>query len=260
MELTLIERKASNFKLAEEGKVLFQMCQRVFSDIDQTQQRLKSRRGIPEIIRFGTRVEFGVSTLIKNMGVFLTEHPNIHIDYTINNDLLDLLLDDQLDLIIDCNPHNQRELKKIKLFREEYVVIVSPDYAKKQDIQLLSALKHCNILSIDKELTWWHNFVYALPTNQSIIFEKVTKIDHIRGIINAAVASLGVGFVPKYSVMNELASNQLIILFPEINTLEDTFNIYLKRKNLEKSNLKAIVSYVGTHLESWVSDTVHSNN
>ncbi len=41
---------------------------------------------------------------------------------------------------------------------------------------------------------------------------------------------MGVAFVPQYCILNELQTGELIILFPEIELLEDRFTIYQKAK------------------------------
>ncbi len=161
---------------------------------------------------------------------FFEQHPNIHVDFHLSHHLLTKLLNDELDMAIDCRPHIHPEIQVIPLFREEYVVIASPEYIAANDIHDLGDIEHCNILSLDKSLDWWGNFIHALPAERQACFRRVTVINHIRGIINAALCGIGIGFVPKYTVLNAIAEGALTILFPDRDILNDRINIYIKEK------------------------------
>lgn len=244
LSLKLIEKKGKGFSLTAEGKSLFKGCQTVFFELDRIKERLLSAQDYPEVIRLGSPVEFGTSVLIKNMKAFYDQHPKIHVDFRLSHELLLPLLDDELDMIIDCQPHLNSELKTIKLFREEYAVIASADYLAEHPVNEISDLSRCNILSVDKELLWWSNFINVLPIDEGITFNKVTEINHIRGIINAALCSIGVGFVPKYTVLKELENATLIELFPELDILKDQINIYIKKNNACLKKNLAFIKFI----------------
>jgi len=139
-----------------------------------------------------------------------------------------------LNLIVDCVPHIHEDLVAIPLFREEYVVIVTPQYIKEKKIATIRDLRRCNLLSFDKNLGWWKNFINALSEDAGFEFDCITRISNVRGIINGTLESFGVGFVPKYTVLRELKQGDLVELFPEIGVLNDQINIYLKKRNYGK--------------------------
>ena len=59
-------------------------------------------------------------------------------------------------------------------------------------------------------------------------------IDHVRGLINATIEGYGVGLVPKYTVLGELARGELIALFPRLRLVDDTFCVFQKRARAER--------------------------
>ena len=67
---------------------------------------------------------------------------------------------------------------------------------------------------------------------------------NVRGIINAALASLGVGFVPRYTILKELEKRLLVELFSETEVRNDQINIYVKRRNFEKQAFKDVISHI----------------
>jgi DNA-binding transcriptional LysR family regulator len=244
IDLELIDRNQKGFALTPAGNTLFQSCRSIFFELEKTKELLLSARNYPEVIRLGTPVEFGLSIVLKQMKKFFDQHPNIHVDFRLSHNLLTPLLNDELDMVIDCRPHSNPELKVIPLFREEYAVIAANEYITENNIKKISDLSHCNILSIDKNLKWWGNFINALPLEEQGIFRRVTEINHIRGIINAAQSGIGIGFVPRYTVLKELEEGSLIELFPELDILKDHINIYIKRNRAELEKNKILIEYI----------------
>ncbi len=78
-------------------------------------------------------MEFGTTILINHINAFLDRFPELHIDFMFSHHLLKPLLQDTVDLIIDCEPHMGENLEKIHLFREQYVTIASPAFIQTTD-------------------------------------------------------------------------------------------------------------------------------
>lgn len=71
---------------------------------------------------------------------------------------------------------------------------------------------------------------YTLPRNLPLRIHRITQINHIRGIIEACLASAGLGFVPKYTVMKHLEAGRLITLFDEMDILADQISMVMKER------------------------------
>ena len=123
-------------------------------------------------------------------------------------------------------------------------MIASRDYIAKHRIQDIGDLNRCNILSMDKRLKWWGNFINALPVDRQGVFSQITEINHIRGIINAALGAIGVGFVPRYTVIRELEEGALVELFTDLDILKDQINIYIKRDRAGQEKHLALIEFI----------------
>lgn len=240
----LIDKKGSEFQLTREGYLLFASCRKVFPELEAISDQLSSPADSLEEIRLGSPIEFGVSILIKSMNAFFSKHPAIHVDFHLGNFLFNDLMEEKIDLLIDCKTHQHIDIKTINLFREEYAVVASPEYLSRNSISKPADLAKCNVLSMDKELVWWDNFIRALPLDRHFHFTRITVINHVRGMINAAVHSLGVGFVPKYTILKELEDQKLVALFPEIELLEDIFRIYIKAEMENQKKYQQLIEYL----------------
>ncbi|WP_320040027.1 substrate-binding domain-containing protein [uncultured Desulfobacter sp.] len=166
------------------------------------------------------------------------------MDFYLNNDLLGPLMEDELDLIVDCRPHNRPDLEYISMLREAYTVVASKYYIEKKEIESVTDLEHCNLISMDKDMIWCQNFINALPKDIPLRLKQVIQIDHIRGIIEACMASIGVGFVPSYTVDKALSSKQLIALFPEIDVFKDQIGIYYKKRVASRPSIGELAGHL----------------
>jgi DNA-binding transcriptional LysR family regulator len=175
---------------------------------------------------------------MKQMGKFLEQNPGIEVDFTLSPDLLEPLLRDDLDVAIDCREHFRPELQKIPLFREIYAVTCSPSLLKDRGIKLPADLSRCPVLSLDKAGGWWHRFMLTLPEGQRPELRRIIAVNHIRGMVHAAVHGLGVVLAPQYSVQGELERGELVQLFPSIRTTEDRFYRFFLYQKTNKAGLE----------------------
>lgn len=230
----LLERSGRKCRLTEAGRKLYGACEKIFYELERAGDAIAAGKSRPETIRLGATVEFGTTLLIKHMRDFLRRNPDLHVDFYFSHELLKPLLSDELDLVVDCRDHKVPGLLKRPLFREEYAVVASPEIAAR--LREPADLSGANVLSLDKAGAWWNNFLDALPAASRPVFGRVTQVSHIRGIVNAAAESIGVGFVPKYCVLKELKAGTLRHVFPRLRLLEDNFSVYQKenRAGLER--------------------------
>ncbi len=241
----LIERKSRQLTLTEAGKALYRSCEKIFYEIEKASQDIALLNKKADFSIFiGCTVEFGNNILINHIKDFIDINPGIHLDFLFSHHLIDHLIQDEVDLIIDCKPHTHKNIQAVYLFREQYVAIASPQFIQKENIVCLDDLERIKILSMDKDLDWWKNFLTAIPDQKKDCLKNVMQINHIRGLINAAISGLGIGFVPKYTVLRELNENILQDPFPKIRPAADNFNIFIKKEKLDFQKIRLLIDYL----------------
>ncbi|MBI4913225.1 MAG: LysR family transcriptional regulator [Acidobacteria bacterium] len=243
--LRLLDRRGRDLRPTEAGERLHRACEAVFSTLDSAQEELQRGRARAQgRIRLGATVEFGCSVLMQHIRPFLEAHPGIEMDFHLSHDLLTPLLREDIDLAIDCVEHPVPGLDRTPLFREAYMVACAPGYLAERGLQEPADLARCTVLSIDKACTWWERFLVAVPRKRRPAFGRVVAIDHIRGLINAAVNGLGVLLAPSYSLQGELARGALVPLFPRIRPLEDRFALYQKAGKARLAKHRLLKAYL----------------
>jgi DNA-binding transcriptional LysR family regulator len=244
-KVRLLDRRGREVRLTEEGKRLHEACELVFATLDAAQEELREGRSRVEgRIRLGATVEFGCSVLMHNIHPFLTANPGIEMDFHLGHELLTPLLREDIDLAIDCHDHARPELERTPLFREAYMVACSPAYLAAHEIAGPADLARCTVLSLDKPCAWWERFLATFPKTRRPPFGRVIAIDHIRGLITAAVHDLGVLLAPSYSLHGELERGELVPLFPAIRPQEDRFALYQKTTKARLAKHRLLKAYL----------------
>ncbi len=243
--VALLDRRGRSLGLTEEGRRLYQACERAFATLDAAAEDLKRHQTQAKgRLRLGATVEFGSSILMKHMQPFLAANPDLEIDFTLSQDLLSPLLRDDLDLVIDCQEHPFPTLKKVPLFRETYVVACAPAFRKVHRLRVPADLSRSPVLSLDKAGAWWNRFLMAMPDRDQPQLDRFIAVNHIRAMIHAAVEGMGALLVPRYSVLEELERGDLVALFPGIRPTEDRFSIYQKKVRANHEKQKLLTRYL----------------
>lgn len=243
----LVERRSKKLTLTTAGRELFKTCEIIFFEIEKVTQTINrlNKKTIIEVC-IGSTVEFGTSILIKHLKTFMKQNPDIKVDFLFSHHLSKPLIADEVDFIIDCNKHFSPELEEICLFQEDYVVIASPDFIEANNVRQYVDLEKVTILSLDKDGLWWKNFLVSLDVSQRPELNNICQINHVRGIINGAIEGVGIGFVPRYTIVKELAENVVTDLFPQLKIKADQFCIYIKRNKLHLDKNKLLIDYLTT--------------
>lgn len=245
----LLLKTPRGLELTEAGRILYKACEAVFYELERAQEQIVGRRGGTGTIRLGATVEFGTTLLVKYLKGFIAANPGVHVDFTFSHELLKPLLNDEIDMAIDCREHRVEGIDRRPLFREEYAVIAAPGFIRRRGLKTPKDLERCPVLSLDKAGRWWGNFLNALPAAERPEFSGITQMTHIRAVINAAMEGLGIGFVPRYCVLKELKSGALADVFPRLKLLEDYFYLYQKTGKAGLARHKALAEYL-LHIKS----------
>jgi DNA-binding transcriptional LysR family regulator len=240
----LVRRRGRGFELTADGRYLAEVCERVFGEIERARLNLADAAPGAQRMVLGATVEFGTTVLVGRLAPFIEMHPEIHLDLHFSHHLVEPLLRDEVDICVDCNPHPHPSVVATDLFRETYSVIASPGFIRRHALRTPSDLADLRVLSLDDQGEWWARVLRALPEAERPVLRRLVAVNHVRGIINAALAGLGVGLVPTYTVLAELGDGRLCSLFPDLPLREDRFRILRKRSRQGWAPLEALTLFL----------------
>ena len=240
----LVVRRGRGFELTADGRYLLEVCERVFGELDRARAQLSSDALGRYTVVLGATVEFGTTVLLGRLGPFLEAHPELQLDFLFSHELVQPLLRGEIDIAVDCALHPHPSVSATDLFRERYSVVASPAFLTRHPVREPADLEAQPLLSMDGEGTWWDRVLRALPPGGRPMLRRLVRINHVRGIINGAKAGLGVGLVPTYTVLAELADGRLREPFPDLQILEDRFRVVCKHGRLDWAPIAALRGFL----------------
>ncbi|MBE7215704.1 LysR family transcriptional regulator [Shewanella benthica] len=132
----LINRTTRRQSLTETGQLYYLECRRILDDIAEAENSLQTLENKPKgKVRINSPVTFGNIVLAPIVADFLQQYPDINIELTLDNDLIDPL-HEQVDVVIRIGGLASSSLIARQIAVYEMVFCASPDYLAKHRIPL----------------------------------------------------------------------------------------------------------------------------
>ena len=107
----LLERSTRRLALTPEGEAFLARARRIVADIDEAEAEVAQARGAPRgMLRVNAGTAFGLHQLAPAMADFLARYPEIDLDLSITDRLVDLI-EAQADIARALRPRSGRPLR-----------------------------------------------------------------------------------------------------------------------------------------------------
>ena len=230
----LLHRTTRRLSLTEEGQVFYARCKEVLADIDEAEAEINSRSGAASgLLRVNAPVTFGIRHLAPLWGEFRERHPQVTLDVTLADRVVDLV-EEGYDLAIRIATLASSTLISKRLARTRMVLCASPQYlaahgAPRHPAELAGhAVISYSYWSTRDE---WH---FDGPEGRASV--KTTPCMHTNSGDTCramALAHQGVILQPSFLVAEDLAAGTLVELMPEFRSIElGIYAVYPTRKHV----------------------------
>ncbi len=208
----LIERSKKNFRLTQEGEVVYEYGKQILQTHDALQNRMHEIEDVVSgNIRVATVYTIGLHLLPPCVKEFLKRYPavNVHVEYRRANQVYESVLGNTVDLGLVAFPVRDPRLETILLGKDRLVLICHPQHplARRKSVKV-SALNGQKFIHFDQ----------SLPTRKAVdnIFKRlrvrvnqVTTLDNIETLKRAVEIDSGIAIVPEETVAQEVADQTL---------------------------------------------------
>jgi DNA-binding transcriptional LysR family regulator len=214
LQVTIFVKQGRRAVLTPAGKNLLQEGRLILEAVERLSVKTQTIANGWE-----PKLNIAIGSILQTPAVFavfndfLKQHPNIEMD--ISEEILsgawEALVDDKIDLIVGASGPipKQKGIQTLHLCEFEPVFAVSPEHPLSNCSQPIShqqIAKHRAVVAHDTALEW-------APQTHSVISEdKYFYVPSVEYKINAQLAGIGCGFLPRYRIEKHLQSGQLIEL------------------------------------------------
>ena len=202
LSLKLFIRHARGLVLTEVGEQLFRTAHRMHWELQQVETQMSESQDIPTgPLVVTTTVGLGSTWLSSRVHEFLMLYPDIQIEIKLNDAELDLAMR-EADVAIRLHRPNQSEMIQRKLFTVHNHFYASREYiAAHGEPKSVEDLDNHRIITFGEPVPSYLaeiNYIERLGRPDSSPRRYSMKVNAIYGMMQAAVAGIGIAMLPAY--------------------------------------------------------------
>lgn len=217
LEIKLFVRNKRGVTLTSEGKVLYEYVSKAMENISLAENKIENFKKLETgNIRIGVGTNLTKFFLVNHLEKFHKKYPkiNINLDTSMTKELLKKLNEDKIDVAIIASDEDLS-----KDFNVEYTQDIQDIFIASKEFEELSGKKVTleeitnYPLLLQSEHSSTRRFIDKISKEREIILNSIMDLASYTLVIEFAKIGMGIGFVTKNYVEEELKNN---ILF-EIN-------------------------------------------
>lgn len=251
----LFNRTTRSVALTEAGEQFLRRVAPALGDIQAAVNEMASSRDRPSgSIRISS-AEAGAKLLIKNvLPAFLAAYPDIHVEFVVDTRFVDIVADG-FDAGIRVFQDVPRDMIAVKFGPDwRFVAVASPAYLAQHELpRTPEDLKRHRCLRFrfsSGALYHWDLVRGAVSTTLDV--EGPMTLGNTNLMTDAALAGVGVAWVPEYLVAEHVAAGRLIHLLPEWSPTLPGLSLYYPANRHPPAALRLFTQAV----RDWASRTV----
>ncbi|WNJ77690.1 LysR family transcriptional regulator [Cedecea neteri] len=236
LETRLFNRTTRSVALTRDGYGFYERCAQILQDIEEAEASVRQNFSSPSgVLRLSVPETWGKVVLLPFLKYIMASYPRLDIEVNFTDRVVDLVAEG-FDLSLrlgDLPKDSQLIARTVQRIRPH--LFASPDYlatsgtpGTPEDLRLHQRL----IYGLSPQTANWTLFT---ASNESVVVEGHSRIrfDSGEAICAAAVAGLGIAFLPAFLVAGHVAEGTLVPVLPELGGTPLSVNVvYPNRKHL----------------------------
>lgn len=246
----LVHRSTRKLQLTSEGADFHERAVRVLSDLEDAERAVASGAAPQGRLRVNSNLPFGQLYLLPLMAGFLEAHPDIVLDITLTDQMIDLM-DERADVAIRTGPLTGAQLTARKLGDSRMVVVASPDYLRRHGTPADPA-------EVERHNRIGFNFTRAfeawpfLTPDGRIELPACGNLKAGDGETARRMVLDGVGMarLSRWHVDPDIAAGRLVPVLEELNPGDVQFlhAVYVGGRTDAPARVRAFIDYVAAHV------------
>lgn len=244
--LRLFHRSTRQVRLTQEGALFHQHCQRILDALHDARSAMQAVAEIPSGRLRVSLPTIGYRFLLPVLPTFQTLYPRIDLDLDFNDRLVDVI-EAGLDVVIRSGELADSRLVARRLGPFRFILVAAPAYLAQHGVPHTPAdlAKHHSLryrfLDSGKLEEW---ILPGLPDQLPIAL----VCNNMEAMLGAAVAGLGIAYMPDFLARDALAHGELQRLLAEQLTHSGQFSALWPSSRQLSPKVRAFVDFASLHL------------
>jgi DNA-binding transcriptional LysR family regulator len=249
----LVVRSTRTLQLTPEGETYLARASRILAEIADTEQIVAGGgRMLPRgPLSVNASVGFGERYILPLAGEFLKAFPDVQLDVTLTDDMVDVIRD-RVDIAIRHGPMRDSALMARRLGQSRQVVIASPDYVARHGMPKTPAdlLNHnCINFNFRRSREGW-----AFRDPKTGLVELLPVSGNLKGSSGSIIRQwcmdgLGIGRVGRFHVEPDIEAGKLLPVLEDYNPedIEEIHAVYAGHDHLAV-RIRAFIDFLAARL------------
>lgn len=207
----LMTRSSRELSLTQAGQEYYDHCVTILQEIDEVEASVRSQVTTPKgTLRVAAPAPLARQLLAPLMGDFLQAYPDIEVNLSIEERVIDLVADG-IDVAVRAKKLEDSSLVARPLFNNPLMLVATPDYLQRNGTPLhpLDLKTHnCIVYNFNRSLNNWH---FQQDDNWiSVPVKGVARSNSGETNLELALAGLGITQLPIWMMEKYLKTGQLV--------------------------------------------------
>lgn len=247
--LTLIARTSRRIALTDAGRAAVERATRILSEGEAAEdgagEQSKRPRGR---VRISAPLSFGIAYLGAMLPAFLTDYPEITVDFALSDRKVDLVAEG-FDLALRIASLDDSSLLSRRLCTVRLLLVAAPDYLARHGMPTHPAelSRHCALAYTGGASRMWR---FTHPTFGEETVEPPVRVwtDNADLLNPALVAGQGLAIQPEFLIWRELRDGQLAVAMPEWSVTSLGLHLVMPPSPLRPLRVQVLVDYLAREL------------
>lgn len=241
----LLNRTTRRQSLTELGRTYYKRSKQLIADFEAIEGTVNEMRAAPRgVLRVNAPISFGSMQLVPALRAYLDRYPEVEIDLTLSDRVVDLV-EEGYELAIRGGVLGNSGLVARKLAPFRLVTCASPDYLKRHGVPKAprDLLDHnCLEFAHGSSGRRWH--FHGRSGKQTIQIKGNLKINNGAALREATLSGLGIIMQPEALVADDIAAGRLVQVLPNFQSASRTLHIvYLPDRRLSPK-LRSFIDFM----------------
>ncbi len=246
----LVNRSTRKLQLTPEGEAFYQRCVRVLADIEEAEVEAAAGAAPRGRVRVNANVPFGQHYLLPLVPDFLARHPEVTLDITLTDQMIDLL-EERADVAIRTGPLRASRLVARKLGESRMAVVAAPSYFERQGTpQIIADLEQHDRIGFNfARINGGWPFLDAgavttMPASGN------TQVGDGESARQLALAGVGLARLALFHVGPDIAAGRLRPVLEEFNPgdIQEVYAVFLGHGGPLPARVRAFIEYLAANV------------
>jgi DNA-binding transcriptional LysR family regulator len=241
----LLHRTTRRLSLTEEGRQFYHQAREVLALMDQAEEAVSSTAPEPSgVLRVNAPVSFGVLHLAPIWGDFMKAYPNVELDISLNDRLVDLV-EEGFDAAVRIARMESSSLVGRRLAGTRMCLCASPDYlASHPQLRTLADLAEHGVIAYTNFASGNEWQFIGPDGSESVRTRSIVRCNNGDTCRSIALAGGGIALQPSFMVADDLRKGDLVEILPEYQSVElGIYVVYPTRKHLA-TKVRVLINFL----------------